>query len=222
MNYVRIYNNIIENRIKYPASGYTESHHIIPVCLGGANSKDNLVKLTAKEHFICHWILVKIYKGNKNSYHKMLKAFNMMCNTLSTNQQRYVISSRIFSKYREDFSSAMSSMQLGKNNSQAGTMWICNLISKENKKISNKIIPEGWIAGRNKWKIPNPRKLIIKKEKISKKYLQGYKVCVNGVNYDSISQAADCLSLKHETARRRFKSKNFTEYKILSGYSSSR
>jgi len=43
---------------------YTEKHHIIPKSLGGDNSKDNLVKLTAKEHFICHLLLPKMVEIN--------------------------------------------------------------------------------------------------------------------------------------------------------------
>lgn len=34
---------------------YTEKHHIIPKSLGGDNSKTNLVVLTGRQHFICHW-----------------------------------------------------------------------------------------------------------------------------------------------------------------------
>ena len=40
--------------------GYSERHHIIPKCLGGFNKKDNLVYLSAREHFICHLLLIKI------------------------------------------------------------------------------------------------------------------------------------------------------------------
>jgi hypothetical protein len=216
MNYARIYYQIIENRLNNPYTGYTEKHHIIPRSLGGADSVDNIVKLKAREHFLCHWLLIKMYKENKISYYKMLKAFNMMCNAITEKQGRYRISSRIFSKYREDMSKAMSALQIGKNNSQAGTMWVCNLETKENKKVPNGEIPEGWIAGRNKWKVPSIRPKKQVKEKVTKKYLNGYKVSVNGLIYDSISQAADSLNIGHETARMRFKSKSFPEYVIIS------
>jgi hypothetical protein len=216
MNYARIYNLIIENRLKNPLDGYTEKHHIIPVSLGGSDSKDNLVRLTAREHFICHWLLVKMYKNNKISYYKMLKAFNMMCNATTGQQQRHYVFSRIFSKYREDLSKAMSALQVGNNNSQAGTMWICNLITEKNMKIPKGEIPTGWIAGRNKWKIPKTKTTKEPKEKLSKKYLHGFQVSVNEKIYDSISHAADSLGIGHETARMRFKSKSFPEYKILS------
>lgn len=39
--------------------------------------------------------------------------------------------------------------QAGKNNSQYGTMWICNDETKENKKINkDSEIPKGWKKGR--------------------------------------------------------------------------
>jgi len=218
MNYARTYYRIIENRLKNPYTGYTEKHHIIPRSLGGSDSAHNLVRLTAREHFLCHWLLVKMYKENKTSYYKMLKAFNMMCNAFNDTQERYRSSSRIFSKYREDMKKVMSALQIGENNSQSGTIWICNLETKENKKIRRGEIPSGWVAGRNKWKISEKRVENKKqpKEKVSKKYHNGYKVAVKDVIYDSISHAADSLGIGHETARMRFKSKNYPEYTILS------
>lgn len=218
MNYLRIYNQIVENRLKNPYNGYTETHHIIPTSLGGSNSKDNLVRLTAREHFICHWILVKMYKENKTSYYKMLKAFNMMCNAKNNKHQRYQIHSRIFSIYREDMSKAMRVSQLGEYNSQSGTMWVCNLNTKENKKVAKGQIPDGWIAGRNKWNTYKRKQISNNKIKVKpqKKYLNGYTVSVDGVQYASISHAADSIGIGHETARMRFKSKNFPNYIILS------
>jgi hypothetical protein len=215
MNYLKIYHKIINNRLKNPYQEYTEKHHIIPASLGGTSSRDNIVKLTAREHFICHWLLVKMYRGNKNSYYKMLKAFNMMCNSITAKQERYNTCSRIFARYREDLSKAMSASQIGENNSQAGTRWICNIDLKENKKItSTEPIPNGWVAGRNKWVTPKEKEKVVK-PKISKKYLNGYKVSIGSVTYDSISQAADSIGISHETARMRFKSKNFPQYLIL-------
>ncbi len=59
--YTKWYNNIIlkaSNRSK--PNVYTEKHHIIPKSLGGDNLPSNLVSLTAREHFICHWLLTKM------------------------------------------------------------------------------------------------------------------------------------------------------------------
>lgn len=56
---------------------YTELHHIIPTCIGGKNSKDNIVALTPEEHYVAHQLLVKIYPYERN----ILKACHIMCNS---------------------------------------------------------------------------------------------------------------------------------------------
>ena len=38
---------------------YTEKHHIIPKSMGGLDTKENLVVLTAREHYIAHLLLTK-------------------------------------------------------------------------------------------------------------------------------------------------------------------
>lgn len=43
--------------------GYVERHHIKPRCLGGSDRSSNIVKLTYREHFLAHWLLTKIHKG---------------------------------------------------------------------------------------------------------------------------------------------------------------
>lgn len=43
---------------------YTEKHHIIPKSLGGSNQPDNLAVLTAKEHYLCHLLLIKMVEGS--------------------------------------------------------------------------------------------------------------------------------------------------------------
>lgn len=93
--YTRIYYSIISNAQSrtLPESVYTEKHHIIPKSLGGSNAKDNLVALTAREHFICHWLLTKMVLGEQ--YHKMMFALNRMLSCLQT-QERYKITSRKF------------------------------------------------------------------------------------------------------------------------------
>lgn len=65
MNYRKIYNSIIDRAKNRKATGYTEAHHIKPRCLGGADSKENIVNLTAREHYLCHWLLAKEYKNQK-------------------------------------------------------------------------------------------------------------------------------------------------------------
>jgi hypothetical protein len=102
MNYQRIYNQIIdraknENRKKYK-NIYYEQHHIIPKCMGGNENKKNLILLTAREHFIVHWLLIRIYADNR----KLAHAFWAMCN-LKGNvlDNRIMPSSRTYSEAKE-------------------------------------------------------------------------------------------------------------------------
>ena len=59
-------------------STYFESHHITPKWLGGSNKKENLVLLTAKEHYLAHLLLWKYYRDRPSAlaYHRMSKSNN--------------------------------------------------------------------------------------------------------------------------------------------------
>ena len=57
MNWKRIHDQIIKRAQNRTLEGYSELHHILPKCLGGNDNKNNLIKLTAREHFIIHKIL---------------------------------------------------------------------------------------------------------------------------------------------------------------------
>ena len=59
MNYERIHDQIIKRAKNRIIDGYSERHHIIPKCMGGNNNPDNLVNLTAREHFLIHWLLTE-------------------------------------------------------------------------------------------------------------------------------------------------------------------
>lgn len=146
MNYEKIYHSIIDNRKKNPIIGYTEEHHIIPRCIGGNNMASNLVKLTAREHFICHLLLTKIYL-NTPEYYKLVKAFLMML-VESPTHKRYNLSRR-YEKLRLAFARAQSIEQSGELNSQFGTRWVHNPILKISKKVAkNSLLEPGWVEGR--------------------------------------------------------------------------
>lgn len=75
--YTKAYNSIIgAARARGAMSGYSEVHHVIPKSLGGSNRKENLVRLTPKEHFICHRLLPKMTSGTDKN--KMLYAIRRM------------------------------------------------------------------------------------------------------------------------------------------------
>lgn len=151
MNYKKVYENIINNRKQNSFYGYTETHHILPKSLGGKDDKENLVDLSAREHFICHLLLIKMYPEGSVEWIKMMKAFTCMMFRQSSNQQRY-LNSRWYSFYREKFSKAQSINQLGKGNSNYGTCWVINLDTGDIKKIKKLELEDyfkrGYVRGR--------------------------------------------------------------------------
>lgn len=118
---VNIYNSIIscaqsQNRDKNNGI-YYEKHHIIPKCLGGDNSNENLVLLTAKEHFIAHHLLTKIYPGN----HKIYFAFRAMCILTDSKKRNYKITSVVYENCKNDIS--LHRKYNGKHNPNYGKRW---------------------------------------------------------------------------------------------------
>lgn len=158
MDYKAIYYKIIENAKKETENGnrcigYFEKHHILPKSLGGSNDEENLIRLTAREHFICHWLLVKMYDKGTIERNKMLCALWRMNNNGAPDQKEHYINARAYEKLRIEFakniSKLMSINQLGQNNSQFGTKWYTNRNTGESKKFKEKPKEEFWIEGRN-------------------------------------------------------------------------
>ncbi len=65
MDYSRIYSLLVNRAKNRLLDGYSEKHHIIPKCMGGSESPDNIVELTAREHYLAHWMLAKWHKTYK-------------------------------------------------------------------------------------------------------------------------------------------------------------
>ena len=71
MNHLNHYKSLISTRFSYgrsvkPKDGqYYERHHITPKCMGGLNNQENLIYLTAREHYVAHWLLTKIGKNSR-------------------------------------------------------------------------------------------------------------------------------------------------------------
>ena len=152
MDYKAVYYRIIEKAKKETElgnrkTGYYEKHHIQPRSLGGSNNKENLVRLTAREHFICHWLLVKMYNKGTVERNKMLCALWKM-HAINNIQKRY-INARAYEALRIEFAKLMCINQSGKNNSQFGTTWYTNRNTGESKRFKCKPIENFWIKGRN-------------------------------------------------------------------------
>jgi hypothetical protein len=74
--YVKIYFDLMSKaKSRDDVAGYTERHHVVPRCLGGSNASDNLVRLTAREHFLAHLLLIKMVGAE----HRRKMAYAVIC-----------------------------------------------------------------------------------------------------------------------------------------------
>ena len=117
--YTTWYYCIINNATNRVLNSYTESHHIIPRSLNGSDEKSNLSMLTAREHFICHWLLTKMTTGEAKI--KMTHALWNMRRS-SKNQERYstAITSRVYEKLKIERSKILSKQMSGEGNPMYG------------------------------------------------------------------------------------------------------
>ena len=61
MKYADHYDRLITRARGRTLVGYRERHHVVPRCMGGDNSSQNLVYLTGEEHYVAHQLLVKMH-----------------------------------------------------------------------------------------------------------------------------------------------------------------
>ena len=114
MNYVNVYYSIIKNRLDNPVEGYVERHHIVPKSEGGTDNDDNIVALTAREHYICHLLLAKIYDD-----FKMYSAIIYM-QTGGIKNRQFKYNNRLYGKMREEFGKKISERMSGENHPNYG------------------------------------------------------------------------------------------------------
>ena len=115
MNYQKIYNQLIQKaksedrqKRKFDDKNYVyyEAHHIIPKCLGGEGHQsqwkfhENIVLLTAREHFICHKLLCEIYQNNK----KILYSFWCLATLKKNAYNSYSINKNDYDTLKKQFS----------------------------------------------------------------------------------------------------------------------
>lgn len=106
--YLLWYNKIIERAKCRVLSEeiYTEKHHIIPRSLGGTDVIDNLVTLTAREHYICHLLLTHFLTGQDR--YKMICAVQLLMND---KKRKY--NSHLYKKVKADYSNIMKEKMKG-------------------------------------------------------------------------------------------------------------
>lgn len=131
--YNKWYQQIILSARNRDTIGYTEKHHIIPSCLGGTNSKDNLVELTAREHFIVHLLLIKMVE-DKDVY-RMVHAIIRFTDKVK-NSKEYELLRKMVSTYSS-----------GKYNISYGKIWVHDKNTNEISYIKREDYNDNYVLG---------------------------------------------------------------------------
>lgn len=108
MDYEKVYNSLCKRGQIREIEGYTEKHHIVMKSHGGLDDPSNITTLTAREHFLAHWLLARIFPND----YRTQAAFKMMADVKYS--RRYVPSSRIVAEARETAAKLDSINKLGK------------------------------------------------------------------------------------------------------------
>jgi hypothetical protein len=146
--YYSYYYNIINNAKSrtFGNDVYFEKHHIIPRSIGGDNSSDNIVKLTPREHFICHLLLPKMTTGLYR--YKMVHAIWQM-SICDPNGKRYRPNSRIYEMLKKQRQQVLKSIK-GKNHPNYGKVGPRKgMITSAETKKKLSIAKKGKYAGPN-------------------------------------------------------------------------
>ena len=97
-HYYTRYEKFIGSLRNQAVDGYSEVHHVVPVSMGGSNDKDNLIALTARQHYVAHWMLAKACGGSA------ARAFFMM-----SNFGKYgTVNSTTYDKARKEYAKQVS------------------------------------------------------------------------------------------------------------------
>lgn len=144
MDYQKIYNQLIERAKNRKLDGYREKHHVLPRCVGGADDRNNIVKLTAREHFICHRLLCKIYPHEQ----KLIYASWMMVTNKDRFGRDYKVNSRTYSILKEQVAKVTSERYKGRISPTKGM----KKTTDQRKKISDAQRGKSHSSER-KWKI---------------------------------------------------------------------
>lgn len=172
MNYLKHYINLCKKAKNRTLEGYTERHHIFPSSIFGKNNK--IIKLTAKEHFIAHFLLWKIMKCRYGldhwKTHKMGYAFYKMTIS-STNQTRYRSRSyEIIKKWYSENNPSKYRNLSGKNNPMFGRTQerhpLFGIPCSEERKLKIGAANKGKLSGEN-----NPSKRDEVRKKISESWI---------------------------------------------------
>lgn len=163
MNYKQVYQALIDKARIRRLEGYREIHHILPRCMGGSDNLENLIALTAREHFVAHLLLVKIYPEKPS----LIYAVKMMSRQSCPDRSR----NRMYEWLRIKEAQTSSEMNSGKGNAFYG--------KKHTEETKQKISE----AARARPKKPKPPKKIWTPEMLSERQQRAAKTRIKNGNH---------------------------------------
>lgn len=131
------YYDFIEQCKQKQYSGVTHKHHIIPKCMGGPDTKDNLIELSIEDHIKSHLILASCFPDGHEYNWKNLSGVGML--------QRFWNNDEHSIQFKKMLSDSAKARFQGKDNPNYGNKW-----NEEQKQHLSKLRKEkGLSAGEN-------------------------------------------------------------------------
>ncbi len=231
MNYYKHYKLLVEKAQTRTLndSVYTEEHHIIPRSEGGSDDPSNLVKLTAREHFIAHWLL---YRDDPTIDSRAFSFWRMCNGRGKVRVENWItIPSRAYQEARIAHSSAISRKLKGRKKTIEHVEKVAAanrgkkrcIETKEKISLAKKGKPltqahKDKMMGRVPWNkgkktTPETAKLIGKA--LLKNNNAGKPCSINGTVYKSITEAALLENIPLATLKNRLKNPKRVAYFYL-------
>lgn len=111
-----IYSKRYEKLIRYYKNtiveGFVEKHHIVPLCLGGEDTLENLIALPPRAHYLAHYFLWKANPYNN----KLAHAFAMMA--INNPYQHRVMNGKLYEVSKIARSKALKGKKLSEETKQ--------------------------------------------------------------------------------------------------------
>lgn len=188
LNYLDEYINYIKESINkdYDNNTIYENHHILPRCIfpDYIKNKENIVKIGAKEHLKCHWLLYKLLNHRKISY-----ALNMMLNRIDWNFDDLTEQDMIdYEEFRRNISKIISKTNKGKKHNQKFKDEISNRVKNtvvvkdvNNNTFRVNVNDSRYLSGELIYYATGRKYTMETRKKISEHNIKGLKAFNNGI-----------------------------------------
>ena len=136
--------------------GRIETHHILPLSMGGLDTEENKIDLLAKEHFMAHvylWVIYRFGKFHSQATSALMAMHKGSLKGFRRDLREFILASEEYQQAREDFSKLivpiLSEANKGSNNPAFGKHWYKDPNSNKCSMFHDGNQPNGWIRGKH-------------------------------------------------------------------------